>query len=137
MSESGTTSNFFIAGMLWLARLSALAIAGLILLFAVGEGFHPTKLKAPELVLFVPLFLAWVGLWLGWRWEGLGGTLVVVGIAGFYLTHFVVTGFGRIPRGWAFPAIAVPGLLFLLCWFLRRNGAGQLIGQLQRRVGLK
>jgi len=109
----------------WLARLSALAMAGLILLFAVGEGFHPTKLKAPELVLFVPLFVAWVGLWLGWHWEGLAGTLVVVGMAGFYLAHFALTGFGRFPHGWAFPAISAPGLLFLLCWFLQRKGAGQ------------
>ncbi len=125
MNESRTTSNFLIAGMLWLARLSALAMAGLILLLAVGEGFHPTKLTAPELILFVPLFLAWLGLWLGWRWEGLGGTLIVVGITGFYLSHFALTGFDRFPRGWAFPALAVPGLLFLLCWFLLRNGAAR------------
>ena len=119
---NASTSNFFITGTQWVARFSALAMAGLILLFAVGEGFHPAQLHLPELILFVPLFLAWLGLWLGWRWEGLGGTLVVVGIAGFYLTHFALTGFGRFPRGWAFPAIAVPGLLFLLCWFLRRKG---------------
>ena len=119
-------SNFFIAGLLlWLARLSALAMAGLVLLFAVGEGFHPTKLKATELILFVPFIIVWLGLWLGWCWEGLGGTLVVAGVAGFYLAHFVVTGFGSFPHGWAFPVIAVPGLLFLLCWFLRRNGAGR------------
>lgn len=119
-----STSDCLIAGMLWLARLSAVAMAGLILLFAVGEGFHPTKLQLPELILFVPLFIAWLGLWLGWRSEGLGGTLILVGIASFYLTHFALTGFGRFPRGWAFPAIAVPGLLFLLCWFLRRKRAG-------------
>jgi len=107
--------------MLWLARLSALAMAGLILLLAVGEGFHPTRFRLPELILFVPLFVAWLGLLLGWRWEGLGGTLIVVGIEGFYLTHFALTGFGRFPRGWAFPALAVPGFLFLLCWFLQRN----------------
>ena len=125
MNQSRTPSNCLIAGMLWGARLSALAMAGLILLFAVGEGFHPTRLQLPELILFVPLFLAWLGFWLGWRWEGLGGTLIVVGMAGFYLTHFALTGFGRFPRGWGFPVIAVPGLLFLLCWFLRRKGAGR------------
>jgi hypothetical protein len=125
MSESRATSNLFIAGMMWLARFSALAMTGLILLLAVGEGFHPTRLTAPELILFVPLFLAWLGLCLGCRWEGLGGTLIVGGIAGFYVAHFALTGFGRFPRGWAFPALAVPGLLFLLCWFLRRSGAGR------------
>ncbi len=107
MNESRTTSNCFVTGMLWLARLSALAMAGLILLLAVGEGFHPTKLRLPELILFAPLFLAWLGLCVGWRWEGLGGTFIVVGIGGFYLTHFALTGFDRFPRGWAFPALAV------------------------------
>jgi hypothetical protein len=110
--------------MLWLARLSALAMAGLILLLAVGEGSHPAKLRLPELILFVPFFVTWLGLFVGWRWEGLGGILVLVGMAGLYLTHFALTGFGRFPHGWAFPAIAVPGLLFLLCWYLRRKGAG-------------
>ena len=125
MNESRATSNVFLAGMMWLARFSGLAMAGSILLLAVGEGFHLTKLTAPELILFVPLFLAWLGLLLGWRWENLGGVLVLVGIAGFYLAHFALTGFGRFPHGWAFPAIAAPGLLFLLCWLLRRNGAGR------------
>ncbi|SRR6266511_1126257 len=137
MNESRTTSNFFIAGMRWLARFSALAMAGLILLVAVGEGFYPTKLRLPEVILFVPLFLAWLGLWLGWRWEGLGGALIVVGMTGFYLTHFALTGLGRFPRGWAFPAIAVPGLRFLLCWFLRRNGLGWSTGQLQHKVSCR
>jgi len=125
MYESRATSNLFIAGVMWLARFSGLAMAGLILLLAVGEGFHPTKLRLPELILFVPLFLAWLGLLLGWRREGLGGTLVVFGIAAFYLIHFALTGFGHFPLGWAFPGIAVPGLVFLLCWFLRRNSAGR------------
>lgn len=118
-------SDCLIAGMKWLARLWALAMAGLILLIAVDGGLHPTRLQWPELILFVPLFLAWLGLWLGWRWEGLGGALVVVGMASFYLTHFALTGFGRSPRGWAFPVMAVPGLLFLLCWSLRRKGPGK------------
>ncbi len=65
MNESRTTSNCFITRMLWLARLSALAMAGLILLLAVGEGFHPTRFRLPELILFVPLFVAWLGLLLG------------------------------------------------------------------------
>jgi len=65
MNESRTTSSCFIAGMMWLARFSALAMAGLILLLAVGEGLHPTKLQLPELILFVSLFIAWLGLWAG------------------------------------------------------------------------
>ena len=96
-------------------------MGGLVLLLAIGEGFNPSKLTASELLLSIPFFVAWTGLWLGWRWEGLGGILVVTGVAAFYLIHFAQTGFGRFPNGWAFPLLATPGLLFLACWFLHRK----------------
>jgi hypothetical protein len=96
-------------------------MGGLILLLAIGEGFNPARLKARDLGLSLPFLVAWVGLWVGWRWEGLGGILVVAGVAGFYLLHFALTGFGQFPRGWAFPVLALPGLLFLACWFLRKK----------------
>ena len=105
----------------WTARLLALLLAGLILLMAIGQGFNPAKLKTSELILSVPFFAVWAGLWLGCRWEGLGGILVVAGVAAFYLIHFAQTGFGRWPRGWAFPMLAVPGILFLLSWLGRRR----------------
>jgi len=97
----------------WTARLLALGMGGGIFLLAVGEGFNPARLTGPELILSVPFFVAWVGLWLGWRWEGLGGMLVVAGVLGFYLVHFAERG--RFPAGWAFPLIALPGVLFLTC----------------------
>jgi hypothetical protein len=96
-------------------------MVSLVLVLAIGERFNPTKLKPTELILCVPFAVAWVGLCLGWRWEGLGGVLVVAGVAGFYVIHFAVTGFGRFPRGWAFPMFTVPGLLFLGCWFWRTH----------------
>ena len=107
----------------WVARRSSLALAGLVLLFAIGEGFNPIKLRPAELALAVPFWACCLGFCLGWRWEGWGGLLVVGGVVGFCLVHFAVTGFGRLPRGWAFPALAVPGVLFLLCWFWRRRTA--------------
>jgi hypothetical protein len=105
----------------WVARFSALALAGLVLFFAIGQGFNPFKLKPTELALTVPFGACWVGFCLGWRWEGWGGLLVVAGVSSFYLVHFAVTGFGHFPRGWAVPALAGPGVLFLLCWFWRRR----------------
>jgi hypothetical protein len=121
MNATLASVSFITIGLRWTARLLALIIGGLVLLLAVGEGFNPAKLTASELVLSVPFFVAWIGLWLGWRWEALGGMLVVAGVAGFYLIHFAQTGFGRFPRGWAFPLIAVPGVVFLVCWFLDKK----------------
>jgi len=70
-------------------------------------------------MLMVPFFVTRLGLLLGWRWEGLGGGLVVGGMAVFYLVHFAQTGFGQFPRGFAFPLIALPGVLFLVCRLAR------------------
>ena len=120
MSSSQYRPILVLTSLRWFARFWGLAFAVLILALAIGEGFNPAKLKTKELLLTVPFFVAWLGLLLGWRWEGWGGILVVAGIAGFCLIHFVVTGFGRFP-GWAFPAIGVPGLLYLLSWFCRRK----------------
>ena len=121
MNASSFPSKAMIVALSWLARLLALAVAGLILAIFIGEGFHPAKLKTRDWILMVPFFVTWLGLVTGWRWEGLGGSLVVAGMAAFYLIHFVQTGFGQFPRGWAFPMIAVPGVLFLACWFGRRK----------------
>jgi len=92
-----------------------------VLLFALGEGFNPFKLEPTELLLAAPFGVCWLGLCLGWRWQGWGGLLVVAGAVSFYFAHFAVTGFGRFPRGWAFPALAGPGVLLLLSWFWRRR----------------
>jgi hypothetical protein len=44
-------------------------------------------------------------------------------LAAFYLAHRLLSpGF---PRGFAFPVIAIPGFLFLLCWLWARSRARQ------------
>jgi hypothetical protein len=113
-------SHLLLKALRWFARFWGLAFACSILFLAIGEGFNPAKLNRRELILTVPFFIAWLGLWLGWKWEVLGGSLVVAGIACFCLAHYALTGFGRFP-GWAFPTIAVPGLLYLLSWFCTRS----------------
>jgi hypothetical protein len=59
----------------WTARFSALALAGLVFLFAIGQGFNPFKLKPAELALAVPFWVCWLGFCLGLRWEGWVGLM--------------------------------------------------------------
>jgi hypothetical protein len=96
----------------WTARLLSLAVIGVILAFMIGEGFNPLHFGARDLALcaFFPLGLV-VGLALAWRWELAGGLIAVLSILGFYALHLILSG--GFPRGWAFPTLAVPGLLFL------------------------
>ena len=70
------------------------------------------------MAVFVVVFL---GLILGWKWEKLGGWLVVGGMALFYLLDFAFSS--TFPRGPSFALIALPGLLFLLAGYSKKATA--------------
>jgi hypothetical protein len=105
----------------WFARLLALACAGFITFMAVAEGFNPAKFTPVELALTVPFAAVWIGFLVGWRWEAAAAILIIGGVTGFYLVHFATTGFERFPRGWVFPALAIPGFLFFIDWLRQRH----------------
>ncbi|HVK14905.1 MAG TPA: hypothetical protein VM597_39570 [Gemmataceae bacterium] len=98
----------------WLARGLSIVVAATVVLFLFGEGpFDPAELTRPEALLMGLFWMSWLGLLVAWRWELLGGTMTVGGIAGFYVAEFMSAG--QFPRGWAFAVIALPGILFLWC----------------------
>ena len=103
-----------------IARLWSVASVGFVLLFLVGEGFHPSRLAGREwLGLLMFPFGVCAGLIVAWRREGLGGALAVASILLFYAREYAITG--AFPRGWAFLAVAAPGFLFLAA---RRRSSG-------------
>lgn len=101
----------------WIARVWAALMAGLIVFIFIGDaisdGIDPIfHLTLRESLMMVAFLVTWLGLVLGWKWERLGGSLVVCGMAAFYLLDF---GFsGSFPRGPMFLIISLPGVLFLL-----------------------
>ena len=97
----------------WIARISALLAATLILLIFVGEGVPVFRLSGREAAMMAAFFAVWLGLLLGWKWELHGGLLVVCGMAAFYLLDYLFSG--TLPRGPFFLILAFPGLLFLYC----------------------
>jgi hypothetical protein len=68
------------------------------------------------------LFTAIVGLAVAWRWEGVGGAIVIVSVLvnlGVYLFT------GRTAVGAVMlilTPILIPGILFLVVWFQSRQG---------------
>jgi hypothetical protein len=104
----------------WTARILTIVSIGLVLLFIVGEGFNPTKIKPREWLglLFFPVGIS-VGMILAWWKEGLGGSITVGSLCMFYMIDFATTN--RFPNGWAWFAFAAPGFLFILCWYLMRR----------------
>ena len=62
-------------------------------------------------------FLAFIGLIMAWKWEGLGGAMALGGLIAFNIPapasergNFVVTGL-----------YGLPALLFIFCWWQTRK----------------
>jgi hypothetical protein len=74
------------------------------------------------------LLLSILGLGIAWRWERLGGTITVVCLLVVVVLLLFQTPITRNFPGTAIPyllslIIAVPGVLFLVCWRRSRQAA--------------
>jgi hypothetical protein len=105
----------------WSARVTSLLLLGLVVVIVVGQGGPPNIFHQPTPVQleFAALGLMLLGLAIGWVREGLGGLLVLLGLAAFNTVELGVNGR---PALGAFPLFAVPGVLFLLSSLLGRRG---------------
>jgi hypothetical protein len=103
----------------WSARATSLLLLGLVGVIVIGNDGPPNVMVQPWPVKleFAAIGLMLLGLLIGWVREGLGGLLVILGLAAFNLVELSVNG--RLAHG-AFPLFAVPGVLFLLSKMLPR-----------------
>jgi hypothetical protein len=104
----------------WLARAFSILSVAILFVFAFGEGLHLWRFTPGELLLFVFFPLGFcVGMVVAWWREALGGGITVASLAAFYLLNRCLSG--SFPRGFAFAALALPGLLFLVCGLWTRS----------------
>jgi hypothetical protein len=109
--ESSSCCAFWSGITRWAARITAAALALMIAAFAIGEGApNPFRASPTELAQHAAFLAVLVGLIAGFRWEALGGAVVLLGLSSFYLINFSASG--RWPGG-AFPLFAIPGVLYL------------------------
>ena len=101
----------------WTARIVGLLYIAFFLLMLIGEGLSSSQESNPLTVSawlgFVFVFIYFVGLILAWKWEGIGGLIAIGGTIGFFVTiqeYSLLT-----------VIMAVPALLFLVCWSLSRS----------------
>jgi hypothetical protein len=104
----------------WVARIIALFLAIVIVIFVSGTGVNLAHLQAGEVARSASFFLAWLGLILAWRWDGIGGALMIAGILLFYVLDYFVTG--SVLRFWLFLIFFLPGVMLLYCWWQTRHG---------------
>lgn len=106
----------------WIARISALIILLFLLPFYFGYG-NPLPFTNPDYSLWenvallaVPFII--LGLVLGWRYEKIGGLLIVVSMAIAFLIGLLTDA--NLSINLIFPIL--PGILYLISGFASREG---------------
>jgi len=98
----------------WLARLLGTAILVLIAAIAIGEGLpNPFAQPLDVNLLFAAMLTMMIGMIVAWKWEGIGGLLILGGFA-----FFAVVNHG-IRFNIVFGAMLGAGVLYLGCGWLR------------------
>lgn len=124
----------------WIARIWGVVIVALALFVLIGYAWNwVTTGRADPYAAedyapienLPPLFglLSVIGLGIAWRWEGLGGAIAVIfnlAMLAVLLIHWPITH--DFPRYLVAPygvwlAIAIPGMLFLMCWWRSKKRA--------------
>lgn len=117
--------NMTVIIMRWIARILGSAGVALVMLFVIAHLFNPEGSGSPTFGEAVGLFFFPFGVCLGliiaWKWEGLGGMITIVSIVGFHLTMLAVGG--SLDINLFIDALAAPGFLFLIAWFLSRGSS--------------
>ena len=105
----------------WLARVTSLVSAGLLLLFIIGEGSGPNPITARVWIglLFFPFGVV-AGMAVAWRREVLGSLVSIGSLASFYIVYGLVLAHAM-PRGGYFALFTAPAFLFLLAGLISRN----------------
>ena len=114
--------NYGIRIFSWLVKAAGVALLGLVLVIAIGEGPpNPFELSSRELLLMVSLLVTLAGTVLAlWR-QLIGGIVITAGMIPFIAES----------RQWVFWAFFVVGIGNIVCWWLKkitRTGGNQFVG---------
>jgi len=106
----------------WTARIVSIIVLVFVLFFVIADLLDNYSVEDPLPLLdkvafiFFPLSTI-VGLCMAWRWEGLGGLIIIAGLIGLLTIRPDLLSSPLL-----LALIAIPGMLFLLYWYLARYG---------------
>ncbi|MBM4161793.1 MAG: hypothetical protein FJ217_11955 [Ignavibacteria bacterium] len=119
MANPGMFLSRVVKVLRWIARGLSALIAAFLFLLAVGEGLNPATLTLEEAVMMLGFLASWLGFIVGWKLEGVGGILIIGGLLWHCLFEFLFRGTMFLGIWVVVPAL--PGILFLLCWWGMRR----------------
>jgi len=134
VSDSGDRATKW---MRWIARIWSAPIIVFSLIMLIGYAWNlvtigkadPYTVEGTSLIEALPpilMFLSVLGLGIAWRWERLGGTIALIFQLATSLLLLIQRPFLDDFYRAAIPflmvmVVAIPGILFLLCWSRSRR----------------
>ena len=114
--------RLLVKGLRWTARIIGVALLGLVAwvaILAIKEGgLNPLTLSLQDRLAELAIWTMTLGLLIGWKWEGIGGLLVLGGVA-----FLGVVDYQSWPQVQTVAGL-VTGLLYLACWWRTRRSTG-------------
>lgn len=105
------------------AHLFSVLLIFVVILLALGETFPgSSNAISREILLTTSLIIMLVGLFVAWKWEGIGGSLIILGFLLFLIINSIFSDFLKL--GFFFLLFPLTGILFLFCCLRERNKKG-------------
>jgi hypothetical protein len=119
LTASGSTRSVTI--IRWVARIIGILLMALFLFFFVADCLQKGRIaiESERILMIVFLLLAFIGLSIAWKWEGIGAASAVAGLIGFNI--FAPETVARAGIFAVTALYGLPALLFLFCWFRTRK----------------
>lgn len=101
----------------WTARILSVAYIAFFLIMFIGESLGAQfkidgeTMSTNTIIGFIIVFIYFMGLILAWKWEAIGGLIVIICTIAFAIAL-------QDNLGWLHLIMMIPGLLFLTHWFL-------------------
>ena len=113
----------FISHTRFIAHLFSVLLIFVVVLLTFGEVFpNISNNLNRELLLSVSLLIMLVGLLTAWKYEGIGGSLIILGFFLFLILNSLFSDFLHL--GFFFLLFPLTGILFLFCCLGEKNRKG-------------
>lgn len=110
----------FISIIRFLAHLFSVLLIFTVILLTFGETFPSSSNFSTREILFTfTLLIILFGLFAAWKWEGIGGTVILLGYILFLIINSVFSDFLNL--GFYFLLFPLTGILYLFCCFGEKN----------------
>lgn len=88
MKQLTLSENTIISTFRYLAHLFSILLIFVVILLAIEKSFPgKTSISLKEILLSFSLLTMLIGLISAWKWEGIGGSLIITGFVSFFLVN--------------------------------------------------